>query len=144
MSSNIPPVPHRVQMVNEDNFPSNIWSDWFDSLLQRVGGNIAQTNTELGNPGSSATSSGYTKLTNGIIIQWGTTSLIASGAAGTVPFPLTFPNTCFQVIAGVIGNGAVSTASTGQWGTTSYTTTSFSLLNRTSESLTFNYLAVGF
>ena len=38
------------------------------------------------------TSNGYTKLPNGLILQWG--SVTQTGVAFNVVFPITFPNAC--------------------------------------------------
>ncbi|MDR5729326.1 MAG: phage tail protein [Terriglobia bacterium] len=48
----------------------------------------------LGQFGSSITGNGYTKLPNGLIIQWGTAT-----ATGANSFPIPFPNVCFSVTA---------------------------------------------
>lgn len=92
----------------------------------------------------SLASSGYQKLASGLFIQWGVTASIATGVTGSTNFPTAFPTACLQVVAGVINNSAVATTSTGQWGTGNYSTSAFDLYNRTSVSLTFNYLAVGY
>lgn len=42
--------------------------------------------------GSSAAENGYTKLPNGMILQWG-----RFNGTGDVVFPMTFPNTCLHV-----------------------------------------------
>jgi len=55
---------------------------------------------------ASKTTSGYTYLPNGIIMQWGITPVIAGGAniQETVTFPITFPNACFNVTSTLSGN----------------------------------------
>lgn len=92
----------------------------------------------------STATSGYQKLPSGLYIQWGITSSLATGTTTTITLPTAFPTACLQVIPGVRNNSAVVTTSTGQWGSGNYTTTAFDLYNRTSVSLTFNYLAVGY
>jgi hypothetical protein len=92
---------------------------------------------------SSKAATGYTKLPNGIYIQWGAIASIASGTNTAQTFPVAFPAACFQVVAGITGNGAILTTTTGQWGVSSTSTTGFTLNNRTSSALTFNYVAVG-
>jgi len=219
MSSNLPPIPHRTPIIDFNGFVNQAWSDWFQRLFLRVGGNIAETNDELysvdtvriedgavtaakiaaavagngltGGSGSalavnpdgstieinsdairvkdlgistskiandavsfvkqlstdwsnSKTSSGYQKLPSGIYIQWGTASGVTSGSTSTPSFSTSFPTACLHVIAGVKDNSAVATTSTGQWGTGSYSTTGFSLYNRTSVTLDFNWIAVGY
>jgi hypothetical protein len=68
-----------------------------------LGGNIPSyyiNNTQFP---VSLTEPGYTKLPNGLIIQWGES--ITSGATGSnvqlsVTFPITFPNACLFVLPG--------------------------------------------
>jgi len=54
----------------------------------------------------SLSPNGYTRLPNGLIMQWGITSVIAGGALiqETVTFPITFPNACFNVTSTLSGN----------------------------------------
>lgn len=92
----------------------------------------------------SAAASGYTKLPNGMYMQWGVTGIIASGTNTGVTFPTAFPTACLQVIVGIQGNSATITSTTGQWGSGSYTTAGFDLYNRTSSAYVFNYMAVGY
>jgi len=47
----------------------------------------------------SKNTNGYTKLPNGLIIQWGRTNEIAHDSFVSVTFPITFPNECFCVVA---------------------------------------------
>lgn len=86
---------------------------------------------------------GYQKLGSGLYVQWDTTGSFTSGTTNAVTFPVAFPNNCFQVVAGIQGNSASSTAATGHWGTGGYSKTGFSLYNRTSLTFAFNYFAVG-
>ncbi len=59
----------------------------------------------------SALATGYTKLPNGLIIQWGNVTGIGAGGSGTLTFPLTFPNNIFSCIATAIaGSGTGSTS----------------------------------
>lgn len=88
--------------------------------------------------------SGYTKLPNGIYLQWGVTGSLSTGTTNSISFPTSFPNACRQVVTSPNGNSASSTVATGHWGTGNYSTSGFDLYNRTSISLTFSYLAVGY
>lgn len=58
---------------------------------------------------NSKTSNGYTKLPNGLILQWGTTGTIVSGSNETDNFSIPFPTNCFQVIAGLASGANLST-----------------------------------
>lgn len=73
-------------------------------LYECVGGSQqvaagTQTNhaVNLGQFASLAAANGYTKLPNGIIFQWGTTSTSGAGSVA-VPFPIAFPNACYGVV----------------------------------------------
>lgn len=92
---------------------------------------------------NSQGANGYQKLPSGLYRQWGSTGSLASGSTTVVSFPISFPTACFQVFPGVISNSAVAITSTGQWGTGSYSVSGFSLFNRTSVSLAFNWFAIG-
>lgn len=58
----------------------------------------------LGQFASSLGVNGYTKLPNGLIIQWGTAVSISSGIA-TFTFPIAFPNNLFSLEATYINSG---------------------------------------
>lgn len=92
----------------------------------------------------TASASGGTKLPNGIYLRWGVTASIATATTSSTSFASAFPTGCLQVIASPQGNSASSTTATGHWGTGNYSTTAFDMYNRTSITLTFNYLAVGY
>lgn len=53
----------------------------------------------------STGASGYVRLPNGLILQWGSSTIGA-----TTTFPIAFPNSCFQVVASWTQIGAVTTA----------------------------------
>jgi hypothetical protein len=92
---------------------------------------------------NSISTSGSQKLPSGLILKWGVTASINSATNSTITFGSAFPTACRQVIAGIQGNSAGSSAATGQWGTGGYTTAQFDLYNRTSSAYTFNWIAVG-
>lgn len=47
MSNLLPPVPYKATMADAQGITTAIWSDWFKQLFARVGGHIAESNTEL-------------------------------------------------------------------------------------------------
>lgn len=143
MASNVPPIPHTAPMLDMRGTLTPVWSDFFQKILQRVGGNIAQTNIELEGTKNTGTS-GYLILPGGIYIQWGITGALSSASTTSISFPIAFPNGCLQVVSGIRNNSAVAVAATGQQGTGNYSTSAFELYNRTSVTQTFNWLAVGF
>jgi hypothetical protein len=93
---------------------------------------------------NSKAASGYQKLASGVYLQWGVTTSLGSGTSTSISFPIAFPTGCLQVLTGIRDNSAVATTTTGQWGTGNYSTTAFSLYNRTSGALTFNWFAIGY
>jgi hypothetical protein len=93
--------------------------------------------TAFCNPQSSAagTLSGYHKLPNGTIIQWGHFAGQAAGPA-TISFPLTFPNAC-QLVVGTPGINNSS------FNTTTFTTTSFQF-NFAASNSPLSWIAIGY
>ena len=53
---------------------------------------------------NSVSSSGYTTLPGGVILQWGTNSINSSGSSTPVSFPLAFPNAAFSVTFAAVNN----------------------------------------
>lgn len=47
MSTNLPPVPHQSEMIDDNGRVLPVWADWFKQIFSRVGGNVAPTNNEL-------------------------------------------------------------------------------------------------
>lgn len=45
--ANLPPVPHRSPMFDDQRFPTPVWADWFKQAFLRMGGHVAPTNDEL-------------------------------------------------------------------------------------------------
>ncbi len=89
---------------------------------------------------------GYVTLPNGIIFQWGITSLSDSSGQNTVVFPVTFPNACLRVLA----TNSASTAP-GSWpGIASKTVTGCIITNASSSGVSSGfgavneYLAIGY
>lgn len=60
----------------------------------------------------SLTANGYVKLSNGLIIQWGTSTSIAVNSSITVTFPIAF-TTVFNVVAGRFGGIAAQDGGSG-------------------------------
>lgn len=93
---------------------------------------------------NSKATSGYAKLPSGIYIQWGVTSSLSTATTTSISLPTSFPTACAQVVVTPQGNSGSSTTATGHYGTGNYSVSAFDLYNRTSISLTFNFLAVGY
>lgn len=87
--------------------------------------------TTLGS--QSASSAGYRKLPNGIIFQWGSTTL--AGGTATLNFPITFPNACLQ---------AVGSSGDNRERIESFSTTQITVASNSGFSVAVRYIAVGY
>jgi len=83
--------------------------------------------------GSNATS-GYQKLPNGLILQWGT-------ASGTATFPITFPNNCWNCVV-QLNSSSASGFGANQLYLNSLTTTGFTRSDQ-STNPSVRYFAIG-
>jgi hypothetical protein len=95
----------------------------------------------------SASSNGYTKLANGLIIQWGTIS--GSGSHGTSysgTFPLTFPNNAYT-LAATNQQGVGTTTTQVIMARTALSTTGFTVQygaqNGGAYTYNYKYIAIG-
>ena len=97
--------------------------------------------TNLTDFAKSHASSGYQKLPNGLIIQWGISGLIASGTNATIALPIAFPNGFLRGYATVAASANLTNAySCGVSGTTS----NISLYAyNPAGSAGYNWLAIG-
>jgi hypothetical protein len=81
----------------DGNVIGSIWQNWghpdiYNAVAARIEARIASLIS------GSLGQSGYVKLQNGLIIQWGRGN--TSGAANvTLPFPIVFPNAVYSVVA---------------------------------------------
>ena len=66
---------------------------------------FADATTQNTSGAVSKASSGYTKLPNGLIIQWGGTPFSGGGGTANITFPVAFPTACLAVTASV-GRGS--------------------------------------
>lgn len=61
---------------------------------------------------NNKTANGYTKLPNGLIIQWGSITISGTGTiTGTITFPLAFPNALRSIAGSLNGSYTVGTGS---------------------------------
>ncbi|WP_175947647.1 gp53-like domain-containing protein [Burkholderia pyrrocinia] len=70
-----------------------------------VGGSAA-LRLSLGDFASSLSLSGYQKLPNGLIIQWG--EMVTPGSSGTLTFPIAFPNSSLMVTGNPYNSSATA------------------------------------
>ncbi len=84
--------------------------------------------TDFAGANQSLTSSGYQKLPGGLIIQWGVT---AAASSGSITFPISFPNSCFNVLMLLKGSENTviyvtgTTTSGFTWGANAYAGTGY-------------------
>ena len=93
---------------------------------------------------NSKTEKGYQKLANGLILQWGTTSLIASSSGTLIQsetYPITFPTAVLHIFA-------TYRESTGSSADSIYTkdrtNTGFNIGQTSSEAHTVSWFAIGY
>jgi hypothetical protein len=91
----------------------------------------------------SLTIDGYQKLPGGLIMQWGTTGVIAGPGTAAITFPIAFTTSCFNVQI-TIKDVSGDTSSTGIVAARSVTTTGFILRNGDDPDMIFNWLAIGY
>jgi len=125
----LPPVPYQTPMLDPGGTANRIWAEWFKGLAT---------------PWSSLrAATGYQKLIGGLIVQWGVTGSVSSGATSSIVFPAEFPTACLIAFVGVKDNSAIATTATGQPGVGNYSATGVDLYNRTSVSQVLNWIAIG-
>jgi len=89
------------------------------------------------------TANGWTKLPNGLMIQWGTKLVSGNAVNSSQSFNTTFPNAVFQVVATSIVGGASENDNWGL-GASSPTTSTFYLTNGNGNGRYFRWIAVGY
>lgn len=77
-----------------------IWTDdiYPSTRGEKTLGNSEWTWKDIFLNAVSKRANGYTKLPNGLILQWGKNSFGASTGGGTVTMPLSFPTECYTVL----------------------------------------------
>lgn len=88
---------------------------------------------------TSLSSNGYTTLSNGLIMQWGSVSCGAATVASTT-FPITFPTAVYILVSTPQATGTSS--QTGD-GVSSKTTSGFTQYNGAGTARVFNWYAIG-
>lgn len=86
-----------INSLNSDVSSINSEISTIDSQISTINGEISAIEGAFGN---SFAESGYQKLYNGLIIQWGLSTPAPTGqmsGAVSVTFPIPFPNACFNV-----------------------------------------------
>ena len=89
----------------------------------------------------SATTNGHTKLPNGLIQQWGTTSNIGGDSAATITYPIVFPTAVYSIQITPIRS--INISGGGENSVSSITTTDFVLNRGQDGASTFYWMAIG-
>ena len=120
-------------------------------------GNITVSSTQPGSPAQgdiwfdlaattgytqNLAAAGYTKLPNGLYIQWGQTASYGQDSGGYNSFYTAFPNACLAVVA-IIFSG-VSNSGQGSIAAYLYSTTQFYMYNGQDVTSSFKYIAIGY
>jgi hypothetical protein len=106
----------------------------------------AVTGNGLVDVARSLSANGYVRISNGLIIQWGTNSATAptSGTQTTVTLPIAFPTACQVVVATYTG----PVAGTSTFNTTAKTTSTFTVTRSNDSNIDtgvgFNWIAIGY
>lgn len=90
---------------------------------------------------ASLVSSGYSKMSNGTIIQWGSKTTSASIGNNAVSFPIVFSNAVLNV---TLGFSLTATANYYMTGVNSLTTTGFNIYNPQAAALVQYWTAIGY
>lgn len=89
--------------------------------------------------GVSIGTSGYSRLPNGLLMQWGT--VVANSTSGSITFPISFGSTPFSVQITPQSTGGTNTAI--GHAVTATTTTTATVRNTNATSFTYYYMALG-
>lgn len=94
----------------------------------------------------SKTGNGYIKFSNGIIIQWGLTTAIATNQSVTITLPTPFTSTNYRVAASPYTSAAGNGDKRDYWWMDGYTTTSFKVFASYEYASTarFSWIAIGY
>lgn len=101
----------------------------------------ASTGNALVDVGSSLTATGYVKLSNGLIIQWGTTASIGTDSGLAITYPIAFPTATLNVNITPIRSIALS--GQGESTVSSVSTTGFTLNNGADTTKPYYWYALG-
>jgi hypothetical protein len=91
---------------------------------------------------ASMAAPGYQKLPSGLIMQWGLTAAIATGATGAVTtYPIAYPNASWNVVATF--SDAASLGTSTPCNVTNLTTTGFTTTHQRGSNAQFLWFAIG-
>lgn len=103
-------------------------------------GNVEVVSNNLILGTSSIAANGYSRLPNGLLMQWGTTATINQDSSGTTTFPVAFTTVyCITITA----RGAINTGSGGLDSISASNTTTFTIAHGADGNITFYWMAIG-
>lgn len=105
-------------------------------------GDIWLDTTGLDGYTQALSTSGYTKLPNGFMMVWATSTSIGQDSSVTQTFPYSFPTACLHVF--LTGQGAINTGGGGSDVTDSKSKTGFILRHGSDPARSFSYIAIGY
>jgi len=103
-------------------------------------GNVEVVSNNLILGTRSIAANGYSRLPNGLLMQWGTTATINQDSSGTTTFPIAFTTIyCIQITI----RGAINTGSSGTDSISASNTTTFTIAHGADGNVTFYWMAIG-
>lgn len=90
---------------------------------------------------SSLGTNGYTRLPNGLILQWGVTGNIGQDSSGSVTFPIAFPSAVYCIT--ITGRQGINTTSGGLDTISTQSTTGFTIAHGGDGTSSFYWMAIG-
>lgn len=99
--------------------------------------------TAFVDPAHSIGANGYVKLSSGVLIQWGTTSSVATNGTAAVSFPITFPNNVFSVTLGGGNNSAAAKFMSASVQNGSLSASGFTAQNNGGDANAIMWMAIG-
>jgi hypothetical protein len=54
----VPPVPYKIPMLTDTGFLTDPWAKWFRAVYVRMGGSVAESNSELASSSSVVDTTG--------------------------------------------------------------------------------------
>lgn len=135
----------RANLIWRQDVSSWVLVECTGAAIQVAPATASQHAVNLGQFASTLGINGYTKLPNGLIIQFGQTGVGSSSGATTVTYPLAFPNGLYGVTLGAAGSSGSSAVPTVD-GTPNATSFPFSVWNSSGSRISglgCSYIAIG-
>lgn len=104
-------------------------------------GDLTLTSNNLFLGTRSIATNGYTRLPNGLILQWGVTGNIGQDSSGSVTFPIAFPSAVYCIT--ITGRQGINTTSGGSDTISTQSTTGFTIAHGADGTSSFYWMAIG-